>query len=264
VPKGRHYAFYVYLKARGTGKGFVEFDKLGGPIFGRQEFNQLADEWNKYTAEFTAAEDTSEARIRIGFEGAGRFWIDSASFMPADNLRGVRRDVVEALKPLRMPILRFPGDCFADYYHWKTGIEPREPRPEFWGEAWSEWNENDFRIDEYMDLARELGFQGHITTNYISGTAREAADWAEYANGSAQTPMGRVRAQNGHREPYDIKFWAVGNEAPTLCSEKYTGGTKLSNYAERFREYQAPCSRLILLFASWLPRWASRIGLAIC
>lgn len=242
--QGRRYVFYAYLKARGTGKAFAEFDKLGGPLYHRQEFSTLPDHWGKYTAEFTSPENTSEARVRIGFEGAGTFWIDSASLMPADNLRGMRRDVVEALRPLRIPIMRFPGGCFADYYHWKTGIGPRDQRPEFWGTAWSEWNENDFGVDEYMDLAKELGFDGHITTNYISGTAQEAADWVEYANGSLETPLGQLRGENGHPEPYAIKFWAVGNEAPTLCSEQYTGETKLSDYAERFRGYQAAMQRV--------------------
>ncbi len=260
VARGRRYAFYVYLKARGTGKAWVEFDKLGGPLFARQEFDRLSDGWEKYTAEFTSPEDTSEARLRIGFQGAGTFWMDSASLMPADNLRGLRRDVVEALRPLRVLILRFPGGCFADYYHWKLGVGPRDRRPEFWGEAWSEWNPNDFGTDEYMGLARELGFEGHITTNYLSATAQEAAEWVEYANGPAGTPMGRLRSENGHAEPYAIKYWAVGNEAPTLCAEQYTGGTKLSDYAKRFREYEGAMRRVdpsIRLMASSVgqPNW---------
>jgi alpha-N-arabinofuranosidase len=83
-----------------------------------------------------------------------------------------------------------------------------------------------------------LGYDGHITTNYISGTPQDAAEWVEYTNGSADTPMGRLRAQNGHPGPYNIKLWAIGNEAPNLCSEEYTGGVKIADYAERFRAFQ--------------------------
>ena len=244
VARGRPYDFCVYLKSRGEGKAFVEFDKPGGPVYGRKEFTALSDRWWKYSAEFTVSEDTSAARIRIGFEGLGTFWMDSASLMPADNLHGMRRDVVEALRPLRIPVMRFPGGCFADYYHWRLGTGPRDQRPTFWGTAWGEWNQNDFGIDEYMDLAHELGFEGHITANYVSGTAEEAAEWVEYANGSVDTPPGRRRAENGHAEPYGIKYWAVGNEAPALCSEQFTGGTRLSDYVERFREFESAMHRV--------------------
>ena len=99
LARGRPYDFYVYLKSRGEGKAFVEFDKPGGPVYGRKEFTALSDRWWKYSAEFTVSEDTSAARIRIGFEGLGTFWMDSASLMPADNLHGMRRDVVEASGP---------------------------------------------------------------------------------------------------------------------------------------------------------------------
>jgi len=109
--------------------------------------------------------------------------------MPANNIDGMRRDVIEALRPMRISVLRYPGGCYADYYHWQDGIGPRDKRPERWSTAWHEWNSNDFGTDEYMELARLLKFQGHITTNYISGTAKEAADWVEYTNGSADTPM---------------------------------------------------------------------------
>jgi alpha-N-arabinofuranosidase len=238
LAKGRSYAFYVYLRKHGTGKGFVEIDKRGGPNYLHQDFDLANDRWDKYSAEFTAPEDTSEGRVRIGFVGTGTFWIDSASLMPADNVDGMRRDVIEALRPIHVSVLRYPGGCYADYYNWKNGVGPRDQRPTVWSTVWHEWNSNDFGTDEYMELARMLGYDGHITTNYVSGTPQDAAEWVQYANGSADTPMGRLRAQNGHPEPYGIKMWAIGNEAPALCSEEYTGGTKLADYAARFHEFE--------------------------
>jgi alpha-N-arabinofuranosidase len=237
--KGHNYTFYVYLKRRGSGSAWVEFEKLGGPTYVRQDFPQVSDDWERYTADFTAPEDTDSGRVRIGVQGNGVFWIDSASLMPADNYHGMRRDVIEALKPLAVPLIRYPGGCFADTYHWKDGIGQRDRRPERWSPMWQEWEPNDFGIDEFMDFAQQLGSEAHITTNYLSGTAEEAGEWVEYANGSADTSFGSLRAKNGHAAPYGIKLWAVGNEAQELCSDEYIGANKIENYVQRFQAYKA-------------------------
>jgi len=238
LAKGRPYHFYAWLKATGRGRAFVELDRLRGPLFARRDFEQPLGDWRRYEAELTATEDTQQGRLRIGFEGAGTLHLDSASLMPADNLRGIRRDVVDALRPMRIPLMRYPGGCFADYYHWQNGIGDRDKRPEVFGAAWQEWDPNDFGIDEFMDIAHELGFEAHLTTNYVTGTPEEAAAWVEYMNGGPETRMGRLRAANGHAEPYGVKWWAAGNEAPTLCSEQYTGGTDLKTYVKRYSEYR--------------------------
>jgi alpha-N-arabinofuranosidase len=264
LAKGRKYAFYVYLRKTGTGKGFVEVDKLKGPVYFHKDFELAASGWAKYTAEFSIPEDTKEARLRIGFTGTGTFWLDSASLMPADNVDGIRRDVIEALKPIHVSVLRYPGGCYADYYHWKNGIGPRDKRPDKWSTVWHEWVSNDFGTDEYMEFARMLGYDGHITVNYTSATAQEAADWVQYANGAADTPMGRLRAQNGHAAPYGIKLWAIGNEAPALCSEQYTGGTTIQDYGRRFNEYSTAMKKVdpsIETFASSVgyPDWVRQL-----
>lgn len=264
----RSYTFYVYMRKQGKGKGFVEVDKLGGPVYFHKDFDVAGEQWEKYTAEFIAPEDTTVGRVRIGFEGAGTFWMDSASLMVSDNVDGMRRDVIEALRPMHISVLRYPGGCYADYYDWKNGIGPRDKRPELWSTVWHEWNSNDFGTDEYMELARMLKYDGHITTNYTSGTAQDAAEWVQYTNGSADTPMGRQRAINGHPDPYGIKLWALGNEAPNLCSEQYTGGTKLDAYAARFHEYLAAMQKVdpsIELMASSVgdPKWVGELLQAV-
>jgi alpha-N-arabinofuranosidase len=262
LAKGRSYTFYVYMRKLGAGRGFVEIDRLGGPVYLHKDFNLSDAHWDKFTAQFTAPEDTKIARVRIGFEGSGTFWMDSASLMASDNVDGMRRDVIEALRPMHISVLRYPGGCYADYYNWENGIGPRDKRPEVWSTVWHEWNSNDFGTDEYMELARMLGYDGHLTVNYSSGTAEEAAKWVEYANGSADTPMGRLRAENGHAEPYGIKLWALGNEAPDLCSEEYTGGTKLAQYADRFNEYQAAMHKVdpsieLMVSSVGEPQWVA-------
>ena len=237
--KGRRYAFYVYLKRSGTGTCWVEFASLGKSSYARQDFSGVSDRWNRYSAEFTAPEDTDHGRVRIAAQGMGVFWVDSASLMPADNLRGMRADVVAAMKPLAVSIVRYPGGCFADTYHWKDGVGDRDRRPERWSPIWNEWEPNDFGTDEFMDLAGELGFDSQITLNYMSGTAQEAAEWVQYANGAAESAMGRLRARNGHTPPYGIKLWAVGNEVQQVCSDEYIGRNDVNRYAARYKEYRA-------------------------
>ncbi len=264
LAKGRNYSFYVYLKKRGLGGAFVEVDRLGGPVYIHKDFKRVTARWQIYSTDFKAPENTKLGRVRIGFEGLGTLWIDSASLMPADNIDGMRRDVIEALRPMRISIMRYPGGCYADYYHWDDGVGSRDKRPERWSTAWGEWNSNDFGTDEYGRLAEMLGFERHITANYISGTAREAARWVQYVNRSVGTPMGKLRAENGHPKPYDVKLWAVGNEAPTLCSKEYTGGTKLTDYARRFHDYEAAMKKVdpsIRVMASSVgrPAWVRQI-----
>lgn len=237
--KGQKYAFYAYLKRLGRGTVRVDFEDSSGANYGHQEF-PASEQWKKYTAEFTAPTATFWGRVRISAEGSGTFWIDSASLMPADNIHGMRPDVLDVLKPLRVPIIRYPGGCFADSYHWKDGIGPRDKRPERFSPFWNEWEPNDFGSDEFMEFVRETGVPDvHITTNYLMGTPQEAGEWAEYMNGSPKTPMGALRVQNGHAEPYHVRFWAVGNEAQNMCSREYFPANNVNEYATRYQQYQA-------------------------
>lgn len=241
--KGRSYSFHVYLKSRGTGHAWAEIDRPQGPRYARLEI-PVTDQWQKYSVDFISPEDTRIGRLHIAVEGAGTFWIDSASLLPTVNFHGMRRDVVEAMKPLKIPIMRYPGGCFVDGHHWMDGIGDRDRRPERWTAVWHHWEPNDFGIDDYMLLTKELGVEPHITVNYGSGTAEEAAQWVEYANGSSQTAMGKLRVQNGHPEPYGIKIWAIGNEAAQLCAGQYIGATSVSDYVQRFQEYASKMRRV--------------------
>jgi alpha-N-arabinofuranosidase len=243
LARGRRYHFYVYLMGKGSGTGFAELDSLGGTVYGHKDFGTVPAMWHKYEADFTATEDTDKARLSIGFSAAGTFWIDSASLMPADNLHGMRRDVVDAMRAIHIPLMRYPGGCFADYYHWENGIGDRDKRPDVFGDAWKEWDPNDFGTDEFMAMAEELQFAPQMTANYLSGSPEEAARWVEYLNAGPETAMGRLRTSNGHSEPYRVRFWAVGNEAPSLCSSQYTGGTKLNQYVSRYGDYKAAMQR---------------------
>ncbi len=129
------------------------------------------------------------------------------------NINGYRTDVVEALKELNVPVLRWPGGCFADTYHWKDGIGPKEDRPSivnvFWGGV---TEDNSFGTHEFLDFCELIGTEPYLSINVGSGTVQEARDWVEYVTSSNKSPMTDLRKKNGREEPWKVKFWGIGNE----------------------------------------------------
>ena len=235
--KGESYRFYVYLKQQGEGSASVDFGGIWPKVYAHKDFT-ITPEWTKYEADFVAPETTDNGRVQVNVHGKGSFWIDSASLMPANTFHGMRADVVEALRELPLPMLRYPGGCFADLYHWKDGIGDRDKRPERFSTVWNEWEPNDFGFDDFMLFAQTLHAKPHMTVNYLTGTPEEAAEWVEYANGGADSAMGKLRATNGHSAPYDINLWAIGNEAQQLCSDEYIGRNHVDSYAAGYKQFR--------------------------
>jgi len=154
----------------------------------------------------------------LGFCIKNGIWDERANGIPRE-FGMVRTDVFEAMKALRPPILRWPGGCFSDTYHWRDGVGPAARRPARINRAWwwirppaTLFENNHFGTNEFIELCRRLGAEPYINVNFGSGTPREAADWVEYCNGAANTPAGRLRAKHGHPEPYRVKYWGVANE----------------------------------------------------
>ena len=139
-------------------------------------------------------------------------WVGENSAIP--NTNGIRNDVVEALKPIHLPVLRWPGGCFADGYHWRDGIGPRAQRPMrinyWWGMA---PEPNHFGTHEFIEFCRAIGAEPYFTGNVGSGTPKELGDWVEYCNFGGDSNLTAERKANGSAEPFGIKFWAVGNES---------------------------------------------------
>jgi alpha-N-arabinofuranosidase len=130
------------------------------------------------------------------------------------NVGGLRRDVIEALRAIRIPNLRWPGGCFADEYHWRDGIGPRAKRPRMVNSHWGDVVEdNSFGTHEFMALCELLGADAYITGNVGSGTVREMSEWVEYLTRADDSPMASLRRENGRDEPWRVPFWGVGNEA---------------------------------------------------
>ncbi|WP_426807159.1 alpha-N-arabinofuranosidase [Streptococcus anginosus] len=150
------------------------------------------------------------------------------------NVNGMRTDVVEALKNIKIPVLRWPGGCFADEYHWKDGIGPKENRKKIVNTNWGGVTENNhFGTHEYFELLRQLGCDAYINGNVGSGTVQEMQEWIEYMTMDGESPMANLRRKNGHGAPWKVKFFGVGNES-WGCG----GNMRPDYYADEYRRYQ--------------------------
>ncbi len=165
---------------------------------------------------------------RCIYEG---IWVGPDSSIP--NTRGIRNDVLAALKNLNLPVLRWPGGCFADEYHWKDGIGPREKRPSMINTHWGGVVENNgFGTHEFLDLCELLGADPYVCVNVGSGTVQEAMEWIEYMTSDAQSPMANLRRANGRDKPWHVTYVAVGNES-WGCG----GNMSPEFYADNYRRY---------------------------
>ena len=165
----------------------------------------------------------------------GGIWVGPESSIP--NTRGIRNDVIKALKEIEIPNLRWPGGCFADTYHWKDGIGPREERPSIINVHWGgETEDNSFGTHEFMDLCELIGCEAYIVGNLGSGSVQEMAEWVEYLTSDAESPMTQLRKKNGREEPWRVRFWGLGNEN-WGCG----GNMTPEYYADLMRRYSTYC-----------------------
>ncbi|MBA4197283.1 MAG: alpha-N-arabinofuranosidase [Chitinophaga sp.] len=149
----------------------------------------------------------------------------------------IRLDVVDALKKIQVPNLRWPGGCFADEYHWRDGIGPRNQRPYMVNTNWGGVSEdNSFGTHEFLELCSLLNCEPYIAGNVGSGTVEEMAKWVEYLNSDAKSTMTDLRKQNGRNEPWRVKFWGVGNES-WGCG----GNMTADFYADQYKRYAVYC-----------------------
>ncbi|SET93516.1 alpha-N-arabinofuranosidase [Draconibacterium orientale] len=150
---------------------------------------------------------------------------------PDDHIDGWEPELVALLKNMKLPLLRFPGGNFVSGYHWMDGVGPIDERPVLPNPAWHGMEWNHVGTDEWINLCRLVGATPMICVNAGNGTAEEAANWVRYCNDPANTSMGKLRAENGHKEPFNVKIWEVGNE---LCGEWQIGFTDGDDYARRY------------------------------
>lgn len=166
---------------------------------------------------------------RCIYEGV---WVGHDSEIP--NVNGIRSDVVAALKQINVPVVRWPGGCFADEYHWKDGIGPKENRKKIVNTHWGGVTEdNTFGTHEFFDLIDQLDCEAYVNGNVGSGTVYEMQEWVDYITNPGESPMASLRRENGRQEPWKMAFFGVGNES-WGCG----GNMRPEYYADLYRQYQ--------------------------
>lgn len=220
--------------------GIAPMDKDGHPVAAAASANvALSREW---TTQKGALDITGNANIEPGglfffsvsVDEPANVVLDRVLLYPADHVNFADPDVIRFLKEMPLPLLRWPGGNFVSGYHWRDGVGPVDARPTLPNPAWGGLEYNFFGTDEFIAFCREVGCEPMICVNAGNGSAKEAAAWVEYCNGSADTPMGRLRAGNGHPEPFSVRYWEIGNE---ISGRHQIGWTTANGNVDRFLRF---------------------------
>jgi alpha-N-arabinofuranosidase len=204
----------------------------GGGASARQTvvLRELRNDWKTIPLAFRAGATTDNGRIEIVVRGKGSVRIGTVSLMPADNVSGWRQDTLARLRELGATVYRWPGGNFVSGYDWKDGVGDRDRRPARKNPAWKGVEPNDVGLHEFMELCHLLDAEPYIAVNTGTGDVHAATDLVAYANGKADSPMGRLRARNGHPRPFGVRLWAVGNE---MYGEWQLGHLPVDQYVAR-------------------------------
>jgi alpha-L-arabinofuranosidase len=168
--------------------------------------------FREYSCRLDPGKFSGIATFAISVEAGGTVAADGFSLMPLNSAKGWRSDVVDGLKRIGVPLIRFPGGCFASFYDWREGVGPRLDRQPVVSEYWGGIEENHAGTVEFVELCRLVSAEPFLCVNLLTGTADRAAQWVEYCNGSPETPMGALRKQHGYPEPLGVKYWEIDNE----------------------------------------------------
>lgn len=160
---------------------------------------------------------------------------------PLSDEEGFRRDVMEAVRGLRVPVIRWPGGNFVSAYHWEDGVGPKDERPRRWDLAWKKEESNRFGTDEFISYCRKVGAEPYICVNTGTGTIEEAANWVEYCNGTSNTYYANLRRRNGHEEPFKVRWWGIGNE---ISGDWQIGKREATEHAWAAREFAKAMRRV--------------------
>jgi alpha-N-arabinofuranosidase len=213
LKKGRAYSGRVVLAGDAGANVTVSLVWGSGPN-DRQTvpIKGLKSAYSKFPLSFTAGADATDGRIEIAGAGKGAFHIGAVSLMPADNNHGFRVDTIALLMAQHSGMYRWPGGNFLSAHEWRDAIGDIDKRPPKWDPVWNALQPNDVGTDEFFYMTELLGVETFLSVNAGFGDAHSAADLVEYVTGSINTPMGKLRAANGHPAPYKVKWWGIGNE----------------------------------------------------
>jgi alpha-N-arabinofuranosidase len=219
--------------------------------------------WSEHRFIFTSPVSEGDALLEITFAGPGALWVGAVALLPADHFLGMRRDVIELLKEISVPILRWPGGNFAGCYRWEDGLLSVDRRAPFYGGEGilphtDGYDDHEIGTDEFVALCREVGAEPWITINMGLEGPEEAGAWVEYCNGPARSRWGRLRAERGHAEPYNVRYWSLGNEMGYGHMRGPNTPREYGEMARRCAEAVRKADPSIILVASgawWKEEW---------
>jgi alpha-N-arabinofuranosidase len=212
VVAGKTYTGHIILAADDSAAPVEVRLVLGDGSHLSQTIDHLTNRFTSYDLTFSPTASSDNVKIEIVSKSTGTFHIGTLSLMPSDNIDGFRPDTIELMKQLDSPVYRWPGGNFVSGYDWRDGIGDRDKRPPRHNPAWSGVESNDVGIHEYMELMQILDADPFVALNTGLGNVQSAEEEVEYLNGAATTPMGQLRSSNGHPDPFNVPFFAVGNE----------------------------------------------------
>ncbi len=168
--------------------------------------------FKEYSVELNAGDFEGRATFAVSIEPGASASFDGFSLMPSDNIEGWRKDVIEALRKIHVPIMRYPGGCFASFYNWRSGIGPRADRMPVNSEYWGGLEENNVGTAEFIEMCRMIGTEPFICVNMLTGSPADAAEWIAYCNSTSGDRMNLLRKEHGYPEPLTVKYWELDNE----------------------------------------------------
>jgi len=236
----REYEFEMWIRSPDMDSVTVALFNADGAEICAKKLSGITRRWERFEGSLKIPRKlpTDEAyKFALLFDQTGQLVVDRILLRPADHVNGADPDVIRFLKESKLPILRWPGGNFVSSYHWRHGVGPIEQRPTLPNYAWGEQENNFFGTDEFIAFCRAVGCEPMICVNAGSGTPQEAAQWIEYCNGAADTPMGALREANGYPKPYNVRYWEVGNE---LWGRWQYHWTTADGYVDRYRQFSEP------------------------
>ena len=234
-------------------------NRAGDKIYARHTLSLTPSEkgWSINEFKLTPTSDDNDATLRYTFTEQTTLYIGALSMMPTDNFHGMRPDVVANLKAIGPKLLRWPGGNFAGEYRWKDGLQPVDERAplqaatEIETQPYSDgYDYHEMNTDDFIALCREVGAEPLITINLAWSTPEESAQWVEYCNGSEDTEYGKKRAERGHKEPYNVHFWSLGNEMGYSHMEGPKGPEGYASMAETHADAMLKVTPNLHLFSS--------------
>ena len=238
VQQGKRYEMRTVTKVNLPTKLKVELtDRTGNTCYGSTEISlKPTDDWQISEFTLTSSATDLEGCIRYTYTEGSRVRVGALSMMPEGHFHGMRPDVVANLREIGPAVLRWPGGNFAGEYRWMDGLLPSDMRGplqavmEIETQPYSDgYDYHEINTDDFIALCREVGAEPFLTINAVWNTPEESANWVEYCNGSEDTKYGKIRAERGHKEPYNVRFWSLGNEMGYVHMEGPSGP---AGYAE--------------------------------